>query len=221
MRIPSTLSLALVAILGSCSSDADPDRSAGGGFETSDIAARAVDTLANALPEARIWLLTDPVDSHQVAEGLDSAGVDSTGHAMFPRGRGKGARLGLEAWQGDSLVGFLRRIDMQDRDTFQIVLRRPKALRLPCAPYEGAIFVLPGSHFRQLAPRSCVDSFRILVPPGHWEIVVLGPEGTAPRWLGIQGDSLPPWPPKGMGPGPGGVNAGPSGSGAGGSIALP
>lgn len=211
MNLKLSLLLLTGTILGACSGNSSTDEVAGGGFETSDLHVAVLDTSGNLVAGARVWLLQDQIDSTIPSPALDSVVSGPLGQAGFPKPTA--GRIGVEAWRGDTLVGFQRNIDIGSRDTFKLVLRRPRVLALPCSGFpDSSVLLLPGSHFPQTRPHVCTDSFRILVPPGPVMLLAFpGGLGMPPRVLHVQGDSLPPWrpfgpPPGGNGPPPHGID---------------
>ena len=185
--------LFLAALLGGCSRTPS-DEVAGGGFETSDLQVALTDSTGTALVGARVWLVQKSEDSSAPSLVLDSANTDETGKVAFRIPTGRFDSVGLEAWQGDTLVAFLPQLDSSARRPFSVPLRRPRVLTLPCAPYRQESLILPGSHFRQEPPSSCEDSFFVLLPPGDWRLFAVNSWGASPRDpLPVRGDSLSPW----------------------------
>lgn len=193
----SKFALALVAgwVLGACSVSST-ERIAGGGFETSDVNAVLVDSSGRVVAGARIWLVQHSSDSLRPSQVIDSSSSDSSGRAsvMEPEPGKRG--FGLEAWLGDTLVGFLPNLDSNPSQPVQLRLLRPKILTLSCAKFSPYLLVLPGSHFVQYAPPVCLDNFFILLPPGNWKLFAVPLAGhTEAKTLEVSGDSLPSWRP--------------------------
>lgn len=193
MNLKRLLLLLASSMLGACSGQSGSEDVAGGGFETSDLTAVAVDTAGTQIVGARIWLVQDGSDSTLPPVPLDSLLIGPAGAAVFPDIRRHGTGLGIEAWSGDTLFGFRRVADSAEADTVHVVLRRTRALYLPCSSQSYNSFMAPGSHFLQQAPAVCVDSFRVLVPPGIRRLWVVPSDSLLPPYVLPLGDSLPPW----------------------------
>lgn len=205
MKANIALALVAAALLGGCS-ESSSDRLAGGGFETSDLQIALVDSLGRSVVGARIWLVGNTDDSVQPSNALDSSTSDGLGRATVRTHGASLATVGLEAWVGDTLVGFLPRFDSTTPQPIRITLERSRVLTLPCGPYGQNMVVLPGSHFGQKPPTTCDDSFFVLLPPGDWRLFAVNLTGAPkPRPLPVDADSLPPWypPPTGSNPKPG------------------
>lgn len=186
--------LVLAALLGACS-DSPSDKVAGGGFETSDIQATLKDSLGRTIVGARVWLVRNNADSLPSPQTLDSATSDEQGRVKVGTAdAGKGS-LSMEAWVGDTLVGFAPRIDANTPPPFPFRMHRTRVLTLPCAPTPYMV-ILPGSQFWQPQPPMCRDSFYVLLPPGKWNLYktnMFAPPNPVP--LGRETDSLPMWVP--------------------------
>lgn len=191
--IPALGALAVLAALSGCVSDSGGTQ-AGGGFETSDLQARITDSAGTPVEGAAIWLVRGDLDPYTPSTALDSALSDSQGIAAFPESLAALSRTGLEAWLGDTLVGLLERVDTTGAEQI-VVLRRTRALYLPCSTYASASFVLMGTHRAQTAPATCVDSFAVAVPPSDFWLAIVpdSASGLEPERLRIQGGDLPAW----------------------------
>jgi hypothetical protein len=193
MNLKPLLLLLASAMFGACSEPSSSDDVAGGGFETSDLTAVAVDSAGSQVIGARVWLVQGQSDSAASQLPLDSILVGSAGSAVFADVRRHGPGLGVEAWSGDTLFGFARVPDSLAAGTVRVTLRRTRALYLPCSTQAYNAFMAPGTHFLQHAPAVCQDSFRILVPPNVRRLVVVPIDTLSPRYTLPLGDSLPPW----------------------------
>lgn len=196
--------LVLAAILvGSCSVDRSSEDVAGGGFETSDLQVSMLDESGAELVGARAWLLGSEAKGADTLEiPLDSGLSDLSGMVRFPRRNFAGARVGLEAWSGDTMVANLPRVSLENRDTITIVLRRARILTLPCAAFPaGTILRMPGSHFEQRPPVTCVETFRVLVPPTAGFVLAFVQRPGPPLHVYFGPDTLPFFRPSGPPPG--------------------
>jgi len=174
---------------------------AGGGFETSDLNALVVDTNGVPVLAARVWLLAESGDSSG-AVALDSLSSDSAGMVRFSL-RGTQS-LGLEVWKGDSLGIVLSHVAPSNTSPIRLVLRPARALTLGCPAFGSHKLLVSGSHFVQVPPLVCIDSFTIIFPSGPQSLLILPPLGGPPEIIPIQADSLPFWGPRQMPPGQGG-----------------
>jgi hypothetical protein len=111
--------------------------------------------------------------------------------------------LGLEAWKGDSLGVVLPSVGPSSASPIRLVLRRARALVLRCDSFGMHRLLVAGSHFVQLPPPVCTDSFTVLFPSGQQNLLDLRPFGAPPQLIPIQADSLPFWDPHGPPPGNG------------------
>lgn len=211
-RLPGLLAAAL--LVASCSEDRATEDVAGGGFETSDLQVSIVDESGNQLVGARAWLLGS-VDSasETLAVSVDSGLSDRTGRVRFPRRNIAGDRMGVEAWSGDTMVAVHSRMTLAAKDTFTVVLRRARVLTLPCMAFPpGSVLRMPGSHFEQRPPATCLETFRILVPPTGGFIMAFTTHPGPPLRVFFGPDTLPfsrPFgpPPVGNGPPPFGLDS--------------
>lgn len=159
---PKLASLLLVGtILWGCSGDSSTEDLAGGGFETSDLHALVVDSAGNPLVGARVWIVSSS-DSSVTATAHDSSITGSSGLVSLHPGTLD--KIGLEAWSGDTLAGFALNIDRNSRDTIRLLATPTRAVFLPCSSFSKGAFQAPGSHFSQVPPPVCTDSFPVLVP---------------------------------------------------------
>lgn len=193
MNLKRLLLLLASSMLGACSAQSSSDDVAGGGFETSDLTAVAVDTVGAQVQGARIWLVQNDLDSVRPPASLDSLLVGPAGAGVFTDVRRHGPRLGIEAWSGDTLFGFAAVADPASADTVRVTLRRTRVLQLPCSGQVGNSFMAPGMHFLQQPPQTCVDSFRVLVPAGARRLVAIPGDSLLPPYHLPITDSLPPW----------------------------
>jgi len=196
-------------LFGACSEKTSSDTVAGGGFETSDLQGKVVDSSGKTVVGARVWLLQNSTDSTVKSVVMDSSLSDTSGRVNFAKWSNAPGVVGFEAWSGDSLVQVIQKLDRPLHAAVQIVLQRPRLLTLPCTAFVQNELFLPGSHFVQKPPTVCLDTFHILVPQGQWNLMAVPPQGgPGPRYIPVHGDSLPPWAPpmgdpgKGYGPPP-------------------
>lgn len=193
MNLKRILPLLACAMFGACSEPSSSDEVAGGGFETSDLTAVAVDSAGAQVPGARIWLVQGTADSAESPVPLDSLLAGPGGAAVFSDVRRHGSGIAIEAWSGDTLLGFARVPDSASARTVRVTMRRTRALVLPCSGQASNAFRVPGTHFLQHAPSVCVDSFRVLVPPDARRVMVVPVDPLVPPYPLFLGDSLPPW----------------------------
>lgn len=207
MKASSPWLVALALLAAACSDDRTSEDVAGGGFETSDLQVSIVDESGNQLVGARAWLLGS-VDSasETLAVSVDSGLSDGLGRVRFPRRSISGEQMGVEAWSGDTMVAIHSRLSLAAQDTFTIVLRRTRVLTLPCMAFpSGTILRMPGSHFEQRPPATCLETFRILVPPMGGFIMAFTPHSGPPLRVFFGPDTLPfssPFGPPRVGNGP-------------------
>jgi len=190
--------LLAAATLSGCSRSSSGDL-AGGGFETSDLKAIVVDTNGHPVSLARVWLLLEVGDS-AAALVLDSLDSDTSGLVSFPLR--DTISLGLEAWKGDSLGVVLPEVGPLSVSPIRLVLRPSRVLTLGCQVFGTHRLLVAGSHFVQLPPPVCTDSFTVLFPSGPQKLLDL-PFGAPPQLIPVQADSLPFWGPRRMPPGVG------------------
>lgn len=200
-------------LLGGCSGNSTTEDLAGGGFETSDLKAIVVDSSGKPVVGARVWVVTESADSLAAATAFDSAFTGAAGLASLQPVKPK--TFGLEAWSGDTLAGFAFDIDRDARDTVRLVLSRTRVVFLPCSTFTRGAFHAQGSHFRQMPPSVCVDSFAILVPGVGKGRMTWFPGDSTGIDIPFDLESLPIWrgPPPVTGPhgNPNGQSAGPPG----------
>jgi len=183
----------LSGLMAGCSTTSSPNQVAGGGFETSDLQAIVIGTNGRPVVSARVWLLTD-TGASSTASALDSMSSDASGRVGFQVR--DSLKPGLESWSGDSLAAVVQNLTQPFANPVVLMLLPTHSLSLPCASFGMDTIAIPGSHFMQRPPPTCVDSFQIVIPAGNWNIMALPPAGFAqPLPFPVRSDSLPLWRP--------------------------